>query len=355
MRRALKPVLLVVAVLFVWTLLGVAPSATTTGPVVVMSGLDNPRGLAIGPEGAIYVAEAGRGGAGPCVHLAGVNQLRCYGPTGAVSRYWKGKQQRVLTGLPSHANAAGEANGPNDIDFQGLQGLFMTIGFGGPPDERSAFGEVGEKFGTLMHFPYIGRPRVIADLVQFEADHNPDGGVVDSNAYGLLATPLARYVTDAGGNYVLRVGLFGHLSEVGVLPSRSTGRSTDAVPTSLVRGHDGRLYVSELTGVPFAAGAANIYRLVAGSDPVVALSGFKTIVDMAIGPDGRAYVLEHASGPVFFTGPGTLLRIETDGTRTELLTGLTRPTSVVVDHHGAIYVTNVGITPGAGEVIRFKP
>ena len=33
---------------------------------VVASGLDNPRGLAIGPGGAIYVAEAGRGGTSPC-------------------------------------------------------------------------------------------------------------------------------------------------------------------------------------------------------------------------------------------------------------------------------------------------
>ena len=33
--------------------------------VVVMSGLDNPRGLAFGPEGGLYVAEAGRGGPGP--------------------------------------------------------------------------------------------------------------------------------------------------------------------------------------------------------------------------------------------------------------------------------------------------
>ena len=35
-------------------------------PTVVMQGLDNPRGLAFGPEGALYVAEAGRGGDGPC-------------------------------------------------------------------------------------------------------------------------------------------------------------------------------------------------------------------------------------------------------------------------------------------------
>jgi glucose/arabinose dehydrogenase len=36
---------------------------------VIMSGLDNPRGLALGPEGALYVVEAGRGGTGPCQTL----------------------------------------------------------------------------------------------------------------------------------------------------------------------------------------------------------------------------------------------------------------------------------------------
>ena len=40
---------------------GAAAASVTT----VMTGLDNPRGLAFGPEGALYVAEAGRGGAGP--------------------------------------------------------------------------------------------------------------------------------------------------------------------------------------------------------------------------------------------------------------------------------------------------
>lgn len=49
-----------------------------TAVTVVMSGLDNPRGLAFGPEGALYVVEAGRGGSGPCQVLRGL--LRCYGP-----------------------------------------------------------------------------------------------------------------------------------------------------------------------------------------------------------------------------------------------------------------------------------
>ena len=39
--------------------------AATTWQVVVR-GLDNPRGLAFGPEGALYIAQAGRGGDGLC-------------------------------------------------------------------------------------------------------------------------------------------------------------------------------------------------------------------------------------------------------------------------------------------------
>jgi len=48
------------AALLALTARGVAAAEVT----VVMSGLDSPRGLAFGPEGALYVAEAGRGGFG---------------------------------------------------------------------------------------------------------------------------------------------------------------------------------------------------------------------------------------------------------------------------------------------------
>jgi hypothetical protein len=52
----------------------------------VMSGLANPRGLAFGPEGALYAAEAGRGdigeGDGPCAPAFNVcygRRVRCHG------------------------------------------------------------------------------------------------------------------------------------------------------------------------------------------------------------------------------------------------------------------------------------
>ena len=84
----------------------VAASTITT----VMQGLDNAKGLAFGPEGALYVAEAGRGG--PASGLCWTSPrpdlgLRCYGATGAISRYWHGTQERIVIG----SAVAGEPGG----------------------------------------------------------------------------------------------------------------------------------------------------------------------------------------------------------------------------------------------------
>jgi hypothetical protein len=98
-----------------------------------MAGLSNPRGLAIGPNGAVYVAEAGIGGAGPCTTNL-VNETRCFGLTDAITRFFNGVQERIVTGLPSHAlPGGGSANGPNDISFNGAGGMFRGHGAGLQP------------------------------------------------------------------------------------------------------------------------------------------------------------------------------------------------------------------------------
>jgi hypothetical protein len=122
----------------------------------------------------------------------------------------------------------------------------------------------------------------------------------------------------------------------------------------VVVGPDGAYYVSELSGVPFTAGAARIYRVVPGEAPTVYLEGFKMAIDLDFGPDGSLYVVQNATGPVFFAAPGNVIRVAPDGTRSVLIDGLDRPTSVVVGDTGAIYVTNHGVTPGAGEVLRIE-
>ena len=171
-----------------------------------MHGLNNPRGLAFGPDGALFVAEAGRGGSGPCF-VSG--QTVCYGPTGAVGRLWKGKQDTVVTGLPSYANAAGRAEGPNAIALLGMGGAYVTIGFESDPAIRSqaaAFAGFARlvRVAPTAFVPGKASPRskvqweYVADLGAYEIAVNPDCGRIDSNPFGLLAIPGSIIIVDAG-------------------------------------------------------------------------------------------------------------------------------------------------------------
>ena len=55
---------------------------------------------------------------------------------------------------------------------------------------------------------------------------------------------------------------------------------------------------------------------------------------------------------MFFAGPGDLIRIAPNGTRTTIMNDLVRPTSLLVDADNTIYVSNRGISVGTGEVLR---
>ena len=65
-----------------------------------------------------------------------------------------------------------------------------------------------------------------------------------------------------------------------------------AVPTNVVRGPDGALYVSQLTGFPFPPGGARIYRVVPGAAPQIYAEGFTNIIDLEFDAAGNLYVLE---------------------------------------------------------------
>ena len=344
---------------------------------VVVSGLDNPRGLAFGPEGGLYIAQAGRGGDGPCG--PGPEGTRCYGNSGAISRYdpKTGNLTDVVTGLPSLATEEGQmfAIGPNDLSLHGRGNLMFTIGFGGDPGTRQAvFGPDGAKLARLGRATPDGKWRLLQDLGQSEADHNPAGDEVDSNPYGILALQGKQIVADAGANALVQVRDNGVISALATFANRmvdappflglppGTQIPMDAVPTSVALGPDGNYYVGQLTGFPFPVGAANIYRVPAGGGaPTVFASGFTHIVDLTFGPDGSLYVVEIAKNGLLaaFNGndwTGALIRIAPDGTRTELVPGaLTAPGGVAVGSDGALYVTNNAIFSNIGEVIRIRP
>lgn len=373
---------------------------------VVMSGLDDPRGLAFGPEGGLYVAEAGRGpsdhscfdnpeqrqcttktpegetvfGCGcstpntsveNCAQSKGI--LVCSGPTGAVSRLWHGRQDRLVTGLPSWATSIGRAEGPNDVALLGRGEAFITIGLEAAPrliaEMRNA---LGKDFGKLVQFSgSSGEWRFVADLAAYEEANptrDPMNGTPDSNPFGLLVEPSGRVVVDSGGNALLRVAANGDISTLAVLPSlpRPLVNDGDPVPTRIALGPDGAYYVGILTGAPFRDGAANIYRIAQGEAPAVVCTGFKAIIGIAFDPTGNLYVLQHATGPTMLVADGALFRIDStllgNGcTRTnsvQLQTGdtrLIRPTAIAVGPDGALYVSNHGTSVGTGEVLRIEP
>ena len=320
---------------------------------VVMSGLDSPRGLTWGPEGALYVAEAGNGTVtGPCV--ASPRGPICYSGTGAISRLWKGDQERVASGLPSVIRTQiNDITGPHDISFQGKGNGYVTIGWGADPALRAGLGDLGQLFGRTIRLTPNGKWSLEADISTFEATNNPDGGPVDSNPYGVLAEAGQQFVTDAGGNSLLEVTANGALSLVTVFPKTAGG--AEPVPTEVVRGPDGALYVSTLTGAPFVAGAAAIWRVVPGAAPQVYAGAFKTITDFDFGPDGSLYVVQYASSPTGFGQPGLLIRVAPGGARTTINSSLTNPTGVLVGPDGAIYVSNKGNVAAVGEVLRIVP
>jgi hypothetical protein len=337
---------------------------------VVMSGLDNPRGIALGPDGGIYVAEAGRGGTGMEI-IGGEGQPVQYGATGAVSRYLNGTQERVITGLPSLASqaapaAGARAGGLQDIVFDGTGQMFGLIGLGGDPAKRDLLGADGTHFAHLVRLPIGGAPQNVADIGAHEAAANPDGLLPDTNPYGFVRTATGFAVADAGGNALLGVTPAGAVSTIAVLPNRPNplpfGPPTyQAVPTSVTVGPDGAYYVGQLTGFPFPVGASTILRV----DPTtgaqtVAFDGLTNVIDLAFGPDGDLYVLQISTNGLAASqgpGPGRLLRIDRDtGTRTTLLEDpLFFPGGFVIAPGGEIYVSNLGTSAGTGQVLMIVP
>jgi hypothetical protein len=338
-------------------------AAAQAAPVVVASGLDSPRHLTFSSDGELYVVEAGRGGAGPCVpHPLGVF---CLGFTGGVTLVQdSGPDPRVVSGLPS-ISTPDEAIGPSDISFTGSQKFVLSIGLGGSDQFRAGFGPQGSLLGTLV----AGKLKhdgvsLFADVLANEASANPDGTDIDSNPVGLVRDGEGYFLADAGGNAVVRASHKGTFTTVAALPPGSalappflglppgTQIPTDSVPTSVVRGPDGALYISQLTGFPFEVGDANIWRIVPGQAPTVYASGLTNVTDLAFGPGGALYVVEISSIGLLNGPIGSLKRINPGSSQhVTVAGGLFAPYGVAFGR-GAAYVSTCTVCFGGGEVLR---
>ncbi|MBK1784282.1 ScyD/ScyE family protein [Prauserella sp. ASG 168] len=338
------------------------PKTTT-----IARGLDNPRGLTFGPDGSLYVAEAGRGGAGPCLTGPEGEQV-CYGTSGAITKIRHGKQRSVISGLPSLAEpSGGSAIGPSDVSFDRNGKLYFTVGLGADPAVRDQLPKLGRQaLGWLLKEKGRHSWRQVADIAGFEARANPDGGLQDSNPNSVLATRHGQYVVDSGGNSLVFVSHRGKVSTVATFGERmvppppslglppGTKIPMQSVPTTVTRGPDGALYVGELTGFPFQVGAARVFRVVPGHAPKVVATGFTNIIDIDFDRAGRLFVLEIARNGLLSGDPeGALLRVKHGKPKLVLAKGLNMPAGLTLKH-GSAYVSNCGVCAGTGTIEKIS-
>jgi len=348
-----------------------AAPALASGPAVevIAQGLDNPRGLGFASNGDLYVAEAGIGGSGKCRPSPDGQPVEvCYGETGALTRIdptGAKAPRRVLRNLPSMAQASGFAaqSGPVDVAFSGSN-AFIVMGWGGDPALRAGLGPKSRLLGTLLLATPNGLVFPVTDVADNEQRHNPAGDTVDSNPYGVLVLSGKRIVADAGANALVESESMDLLQPsrdrtFAVLPP--TGFGTQPVPTTVAKAPGGDLFVGQLTGAPFFQGSSTIYQVPRNGGAVTPyLTGLTAVVDIAFDRDGTLYIVEIASGFVPppagsgdpGVGNGRLLRKPKNGAVEVVLDGLVFPAGVAVDRSGAVYLSNFGIFPGGGEVLR---
>ncbi len=354
---------------------GVAPASATPLPfTVVASGFHNPRGLAFGPQGRLYVAEAGLGAGN---RAAGV--VEGFGLTGQISqitglRSSSPRVRVIATKLPSAANSDGVI-GPSGIATQGEGNIFVQIGL-----SQQQTGIPNNEIGRLLRVARNGKVRTVANIGDFDyawsmqhqnlAPHDFNPG--DSNPYGVLATARGEYVVDAGTNTLDWVSRSGQRKILAYFPNNTMA---DATPTCVTRGPDGALYIGTLAFVdslgsildphlPPPNPSAVVYRVDPGAadpDSLPTVLSLATPWATSLWPiTGCAasrttfYASQFISG-VGQTGPfGDVVAIPfaNPSQHTSLTNGmLAFPGGVAIgpDHH--VYVANMS-TSANGEVVR---
>ena len=270
-----------------------------SGATMLASGLEGGSGSAVGPDGALYVAD----------FVAG-SIARVDPQTGEVTTF--------AEGLPPMIVGIG---GVMDVAFIGDVAYALVS-------------LIGEDVGgsDVVGIYQIDGPdsfTVVADIGEFSAQNVPTNTPIDVPSglqYAMQPYNDGFLVTDGHHNRLLGVSLDGEVSELIAWDN--------IVPTGLAFWGD-TVYMAEAGPVPHLPehGKVVSFGLESPTMSDVA-SGARLLVDVELGPDGRLFALaqgdwagEEAGTPAE-PNTGKLLEVNEDGSFTVVADGLNIPTSL---------------------------
>jgi len=332
------------------------PMAVT--PVTpVATGLTTPRGFTWGPDGALYVALGGSGGSTAATEQAPTSQILgpfMGGATGAVARIDNGCPVAVATGLPSTKDAMGEVLGAEDVAFLGGQ-LYVSSDGGGPvhgnPTAPSGVYKVNSDGTTTLVADLSAWLRANPVKTQ-PGDYDPD-----ADGYRMVAdeTAGALWVVEPNSGGVLSVKPDGTVARIADL---SDGHP---VPSAIALDPKGGVFIGNLTAVPFPDGAAKVIHVAADGTVTDVWTGLTTITGLVVGQDGTLYASElstsNLQGPPFLNfNTGKVVHQTGPATSEDVATGLALPVALGFSTDGGLYASlpAIGADGGQGMIVQIS-
>jgi hypothetical protein len=332
------------------------PTPTPTGVAVssLTSGLINPRGVTFGPDGMLYVAEAGDGGADSPTTLGRRSEKWGMGLTARVSRVsLQGERTTMLGRLPSATTGQDEL-GATDVAFLD-NALYVLTAAGGVDLGDPSFDNTVLRLDPAN--PSTG-PTPIINLTRYNLD-NPSASrrrdpertnVPGGMPFGLAAFDGALYATDGNQEHVTRITPDGQATRILEYPS------SDKVLTGITVGPDRALYVAEFGPLPHKEDSGRITRLTPDGRTSVLTDRLVNVIDVAFDAGGELYALEFARTGVRKERTGRLRHVRSDGSTRMVVDGLNFPTSMAFGPDGHLYVAASGhqAARGEGEILRIQ-